>query len=254
MQKPLGGTLSLLDDHGREIAEIATPEARAQIPVKLSEMGEWLPRVTVALEDHRFYEHTGIDLRATIAACIRNFQSGRIVSGGSTITQQLVKLACGRRNRSWLGKLYEAILAWKLERKWTKDRILAEYLNRSSYGNRRLGPEAAARAYFGEPAQKLTLPEAIFLAGLPQAPTRLNPWRYPDLAIRKLRPLGGAAQLKLGVITEAQRTLLSQSPPKPQRFDPPRLAEHFVDAVRFLYPGIQRQGENNSRSRPAGEG
>src|SRR5271165_7652734 len=103
LQKPLGGTLTLLDDRAREIAEIATPEARAQIPVKLSEMGEWLPRVTVALEDHRFYEHTGIDLRATIAACIRNIRSGRIVSGGSTITQQLVKMACGRRNRSWLG-------------------------------------------------------------------------------------------------------------------------------------------------------
>src|SRR5271166_3369760 len=93
LQKSLGGTLTLLDDHRREIAEIATPEARAQIPIKLSEMGEWLPRVTVALEDHRFYEHTGIDWRATVAACIRNIRSGRIVSGGSTITQQLVKMA-----------------------------------------------------------------------------------------------------------------------------------------------------------------
>lgn len=242
LQKPLGGTLNLLDDHGREIAEIATPEARVQIPVKLREMGEWLPRVTVALEDHRFYEHTGIDLRATIAACIRNIRSGRIVSGGSTITQQLVKMACGRRNRSWLGKFYEAVLAWKLERKWTKERILAEYLNRSSYGNRRLGPEAAARAYYGEPARNLTLPEAIFLAGLPQAPTRLNPWRYPELAIRKYaRSLERLT--KLGVITEAQRTLLSQSPPKPQRFGPPRLAEHFVDTVRLLFPGLQGRVE-----------
>ena len=63
--------------------------------------------------------------------------------------------------------------------------ILAEYLNRCSFGNRRLGPEAAARAYFGKPARNLTLPEAVFLAGLPQAPTRLNPWRYPDLTQRK---------------------------------------------------------------------
>ena len=242
LQKSLGGTLTLLDDHRREIAEIATPEARAQIPIKLSEMGEWLPRVTVALEDHRFYEHTGIDWRATVAACIRNIRSGRVVSGGSTITQQLVKMACGRRNRSWLGKLYEAVLAWKLERKWSKDRILAEYLNRSSYGNRRLGPEAAARAYYGEPARNLTLPEAIFLAGLPQAPTRLNPWRYPDLAIRKYaRSLERLT--KLGVITEGQRTLLSQSPPKPQRFDPPRLAQHFVDTVRLHFPGLQGRVE-----------
>ena len=212
LQRPVAGTLTLLDDHGREIAEVASPEARVQIPVQLSEMGEWLPRVTVALEDHRFYEHTGIDWRATAAACMRNFQSGRVVSGGSTITQQLVKLACNRRRRSWLGKLYEAILAWKLERKWSKDHILAEYLNRCSFGNRRLGPEAAARAYFGKPARNLTLPEAVFLAGLPQAPTRLNPWRYPDLAQRKFaRSVERLAQL--GVITQAQRTLLSQSPP-----------------------------------------
>ncbi|MBV8641026.1 MAG: transglycosylase domain-containing protein, partial [Verrucomicrobia bacterium] len=185
LRKPPSGTLTLLDDHGREIAEVGSPEARVQIPVKLTEMGEWLPRVTVALEDHRFYQHTGIDWLATAAACIRDLEAGRVVSGGSTITQQLVKMACGRRHRTWFGKLYEAILAWKLEWTWSKDRILEEYLNRISFGNRRLGPEAAARAYFGEPAHDLTLPEAVFLAGLPQAPSRLNPWRYPDLAIRK---------------------------------------------------------------------
>jgi penicillin-binding protein 1C len=235
---PATGTLTLLDSHGREIAEVASPEARVQIPVLLSEMGEWLPRVTVALEDRRFYEHNGIDWRATVAACVRNLESGRVVSGGSTITQQLVKLACNRHRRSWRGKLYESILAWKLERKWSKDRILTEYLNRCSFGNRRLGPEAAARAYFGKPARNLTLSEAVFLAGLPQAPTRLNPWRYPDLAQRKFaRSVERLAQQ--GVITQTQRTLLNQSPGVAGRFDPPRLAQHFVDAVRFLHPGMR---------------
>jgi penicillin-binding protein 1C len=237
-QRPLAGTLTLLDDHGREIADIASAEARVQIPVKLSEMGEWLPRVTVALEDRRFYEHAGIDWLATGAAGIRDLQAGRVVSGGSTITQQLVKMVCGRRHRTWLGKLYEAILAWKLERNWSKDRILEEYLNRSSFGNRRLGPEAAARAYFGERARDLTLPEAIFLAGLPQAPTRLNPWRHPDQAMGKYgRSLERLA--KLGLLTQAQQTLLNQSPPIVRRFDPPRLAQHFADAVRILHPGLQ---------------
>jgi membrane carboxypeptidase/penicillin-binding protein PbpC len=170
LQGPLPGTLVLLDVHGREITEIASPEARTQIPLKLSEMGEWLPRVTVALEDHRFYQHAGVDWQATIAACIRDLQSGRVISGGSTVTQQLVKIACSRWKRTWFEKFYEAIIAWKLERKWSKERILEEYLNRSSFGNRRLGPEAAAHAYFGKPAHDLTLGEAIFLAGLPQAP------------------------------------------------------------------------------------
>jgi penicillin-binding protein 1C len=200
-------------------------------------MGPWLPRVTVALEDRRFYHHGGVDWRATVAACARNLRSRQIVSGASTITQQLVKLASSRDRRSWSGKLYEAIVAWKLERRWSKQRILSEYLNRSSYGNRRLGPEAAARAYFGKPARDLTLSEAIFLAGLPQAPTRFNPWRHPEEANRKYaRSLGRLVDL--GVITQDQRSLLAE-PPKILRNDPPRFASHFVDAVVAQNPGLR---------------
>src|ERR1043165_9668713 len=147
LQKPAVGTLTLLDCRGRKIAELASPEARAQFPVTLEKMGPWLPRVTVALEDRRFYEHRGIDWHAIAAACARNLRSRHLLSGASTITQQLVKLARSRTRRTWSGKLYEAIVAWKLEGRWSKQRILSEYLNRSSYGNRRLGPEAAARAY-----------------------------------------------------------------------------------------------------------
>jgi penicillin-binding protein 1C len=238
LQTPLTGTLILVDSRNREIAEIASPTARTQIPLRISEMGEWLPRVIVALEDRRFYQHHGIDWKATGGACIRNLRSGRIVSGGSTITQQLMKMACGRLKRSWPDKFYETVVAWKLERVWSKDRILVEYLNRSSFGNRRLGPEAAARAYFGKSAVDLTLAEATFLAGLPQAPTRLNPWRYPDRADQKFgRSLERLAEL--GIITSAQKALLVQSRPVVQRFDPPRLAPNFVDAVRSLYPGLR---------------
>jgi penicillin-binding protein 1C len=200
-------------------------------------MGRWLPRVTVALEDRRFYEHRGLDWRATVAACAQNLRSRQIISGASTITQQLVKLASSRDRRSWSGKLYEAIVAWKLERRWTKQRILSEYLNRTSYGNRRLGPEAAARAYFGKSARDLTLSEAIFLAGLPQAPTRFNPWRHPEEANRKYaRSLGRLADL--GVITVDQQSLLAD-PPKIQHINPSRFAPHFVDAVVSQNPGLR---------------
>ena len=236
LPKPPLGTLTLLDCRGREIAELASPEARSQFPVGLEQMGPWLPRVTVALEDRRFYDHRGIDWRASIAACARNLRSQQIVSGASTITQQLVKLAAGRKQRSWCSKLYETMVAWKLERRWSKERILSEYLNRSSYGNRRIGPEASARAYFGKPARDLTLSEAIFLAGLPQAPTRFNPWRHPEEANRKyersLRRL-----TDLGVITRDQQSLLVE-PPKIVRSDPPRLAPHFVDAAVARNPRL----------------
>lgn len=128
-------------------------------------------------------------------------------------------------------------MAWKLERRWSKERILAEYLNRSSYGNRRIGPEAAARSYFGKSAGELTLSEAIFLAGLPQAPTRLNPWRHPEQANRKYaRSLARLAEL--GFITPDQHSLLAQ-PPKIARIDPPHLAPHFVDAVVARNPGLR---------------
>jgi penicillin-binding protein 1C len=237
LKKSPSGTLTLLDSRGREIAEVASPEARTQFSIALEQMGPWLPRLTVALEDRRFYKHHGIDWRATVAACARNLRSRRVVSGASTITQQLVKLATARERRSWSGKLYEAIVAWKLERRWSKQRILAEYLNRSSYGNRRLGPEAAARAYFGKPARDLTLSEAIFLAGLPQAPSRLNPWRHPEAANRKYaRSL--ARLVELGVITRDEQSLLAQ-PPNIVRVDPPRLAPHFVDAVVARNPELR---------------
>lgn len=231
------GTLNLLDCRGREIAELASTEARTQFPVGLEQMGAWLPRVTVALEDRRFYKHRGIDWRATASACTRNLRGGRIVSGASTITQQLVKLATGRDRRSWRGKLYEAIVAWKMERRWTKDQILAEYLNRSSYGNRRLGPEAAARAYFAKPARDLTLSEAIFLAGLPQAPTRFNPWRHPEKANRKYtRSL--VRLVELGVITRDQQSLFAE-PPQIVRNEPRRFAPHFADAVVAQHPELR---------------
>lgn len=239
LQRPSVGTLRLLDCRGREIAELASAEARSQIPVSLDQMGPWLPRITVALEDRRFYKHHGIDWHAIAAACTRNLRLRHRVSGASTISQQLVKLASAHGRRSWSKKLYEAIIAWKLERQWSKDRILAEYLNRSSYGNRRIGPEAAARAYFGKPAQDLTLSESIFLAGLPQAPTRFNPWRHPEQANQKYsRSL--TRLVALGVITRDQQSLLASAPDithvEPECFGP-----HFVDAVLARHRSLRGQ-------------
>src|SRR6202030_3295178 len=104
-----------------------------------------------------------------------------------------------------------AVIAWKVEQRWTKQKTLTEYLNRSSYGNRRLGPEAASRAYFGKAARDLNLAEAIYLAGLPQAPTRMNPWRHADQAKRKYdRSLARLAEL--GFVTRDQQQLLAQPP------------------------------------------
>src|SRR5436309_13371861 len=96
LKKPPAGTLTLLDCRGREIAELASPEARTQFPVPLDQMGPWPPRVTVALEDWRFYGHRGIDWRATAAACVRNLRSRHYIFCSSTLNNQVCKFETGR--------------------------------------------------------------------------------------------------------------------------------------------------------------
>jgi penicillin-binding protein 1C len=172
-------TAVYLDAKGRVIAEIASAEARSHRPVPLGEMGPWLPSVTISLEDHRFHQHPGVDLRASLRAFFRRH------GGGSTITQQLVKLTTKRTGRSIWAKVKESLIALQLERRWTKSQILEAYLNTIPYGNRLIGVEAASWAYFEKPASALMQAEAIYLAGLPREPSRLNPWTQPDRAARQ---------------------------------------------------------------------
>jgi penicillin-binding protein 1C len=236
--RPITGTPVLVDLHGRTLESVANAEARAQRPIPLAQMGHWLPAVTIALEDHRFASHFGADPQAAFGALWRNTRGGRIVSGGSTITQQLIKVSSHRTGRSWLAKLYENLAALRLERMWTKNRILEQYLNRSHYGNRQLGPAAAARLYFGKTPQNLTLPEAIYLAGLPQAPTRFNPWTHPDAAKAKYQR--SVAQLAAAGFLSAEQMERMQQPPAIQiRQSPPRLAPHFVDEIHKIHPHLR---------------
>ena len=233
---PILGTTTLVDCHGRKLAALASTTARAQQPLTLKEMGR-LPAVTVALEDSRFYSHHGVDLGATAAAIVRNLRARRIVSGGSTITQQLIKLSSGRSRRSWSSKIYENLAAMRLEQVWSKECILEEYLNRSHYGNREVGPAAAAAAYFLKKPENLSLAETIYLAGLPQAPTRFNPWRQPERAkarytraldtLRRHRAVETSDQIMVNVFPAVQPRPVSD-----------RLAPHFVDYVLHRYPDI----------------
>ena len=172
-------TTRYLDVKGRLIAELPGPEARSHRPIPLAEMGPWVPAFTVALEDRRFFTHCGVDFLATGRALLRGH------GGGSTITQQLVKIETARKGRSLWAKTCEMALALQLERRWSKAQILEAYLNRIPYGNRLIGVEAAAQAYFGKPAEILTQAEAIYLVGLPQAPARFNPWSHPEAAARQ---------------------------------------------------------------------
>ncbi len=234
--KPPAYTPVLVDVRGRPISVLAHGGARECYPVKLSEMGRWLPLATVGIEDHRFWEHGGMDVEALTGATLRNLKNGRVIGGASTITQQLIKLSLGIPPRTFREKVHEALAAVKLEEGVGKKEILELYMNRLDYGNRRMGAEAAARAYFGKSAKDLSLAEAIYLAGLPQSPARLNPWTKPEAAMarynRNVRWLEKLALLPEGATAEE----LLKHPPNVGRHDPPDLAFAFTSLLKDRKP------------------
>lgn len=226
--RAIAGTPVYLDIRNRPISRPGTTDVRDQRPVALSQMGRWLPLATVGIEDHRFWKHGGVDWTATTGAFLRNLRNLRVVSGASTITQQTVKLLNGRTRRTLGIKARESLSALALDRAWSKERILETYLNRIDYGNRRFGAEAAAQAYFGKHADDLSLAEAIYLAGLPQSPTRLNPWARPDNALNRYR-LNVSRLAREGLLPPgASEQQLLATPPRVERHDPPALAPHFT--------------------------
>jgi penicillin-binding protein 1A len=152
------------------------PAERNRQAVRAQDMSPWIRKATVAIEDRRFYEHGGLDVEGIARAAVADVRAGRVVEGGSTITQQLVRNLYISNERTVKRKLKEACLATKLDRKWTKSRILTTYLNQVYYGNHAYGIEAASRTYFSKPARALTLSQAAMLAGLTQAPSVYDPF------------------------------------------------------------------------------
>ena len=173
----------LLDRHGAPILHLTLPDSSRATSVALDEIPADLVACTIAAEDKRFYRHGGIDALATLRAGRDFLAQRRVVSGASTITQQLVKISAPPTKRGPFTKLYEALAARRLEMTWSKDQILSAYLNRLDYGNLRIGTAEATRFYFQKPLADLSLAECALLAGLPQAPSRLNPVRHPQRAL-----------------------------------------------------------------------
>src|SRR5690348_386502 len=168
------------------LAEIHQGSERRHI-VPLRQVASTMRQATIAVEDRTFYQHGGVNLLRTGQAGLDDLLHLRFSQGGSTITQQLVKNIYLSGDRSILRKLDEIILAVEIEHQYSKAQILEAYLNRVFYGNRSYGVEAAAKTYFGLPASQLSLAEASFLAGLPQAPTELDPFTNPTGAKQRQR-------------------------------------------------------------------
>jgi penicillin-binding protein 1C len=174
---PVGGT-DVLDRDGVRLVYRAAPERAPGQPLALAGFGDDLVAATLAAEDHRYRWHLGVDPIGITRAAWNNARAGRVVEGGSTITQQLARNLVAR-GPGFAGKAGEALLAIRLEAWHSKDRLLAEYLSRVYYGNAAIGADAASRLYFDRPPHALSLAQAATLAAIPRRPADLDPLRFP---------------------------------------------------------------------------
>jgi penicillin-binding protein 1A len=205
----VGRTSLLYAADGELLASV--PSSSHREPVPLRRMSRWLPQATVAIEDRRFWEHGALDYQGIARAAVADLKAGHAVQGASTITQQLVRDRYLAGQRMTLArKLREACLAVQLARRWSKRRILEAYLNDVFYGQHAYGAEAAARTFFARRARDLTLGQAALLAGLPQAPSRLDPLRHPASAKARRNEVLRALRSALAISAARYRALVSR--------------------------------------------
>ena len=222
------------DDGKTVLAVLRGRESR--VLVDSNEISAQMKHAIVAIEDRRFWSHSGIDLRGIARAAWADIRNQSVVQGGSTITQQYVKNVYADDTRSIARKVREAALAWQLTQQRSKEWILTAYLNTIYFGNGAYGVQQAARTYFGTGASRLTLPEAALLAGLPANPSGYDPVTRPDAA-RARRSQVLRAMVQVGSITAAEAAQAGRAPlPKPEDVGLPGTqsvhAPYFADYVR----------------------
>ena len=225
----------VVDRRGLPLYESLSSDGTRSVHLDPQTLPPRLVAATIAAEDRRFWSHPGVDPVAIARAARQNLSEGKVVEGGSTITQQVAKLLLNRRSpkriRGVREKIHEAVLALRLEHRFDKREILALYLNLAAYGNQVVGAGRASRAYFAVEPSMLTHAQAAFLAGLPQRPTGYNPFRRRDQAIARqrtvLRRMEAAGALTSDQAREAKDERLRFS-----RTPSPFLAPHFVEMVK----------------------
>ena len=235
-EKSLAGATVVKDRSGNEIARIPP---LTQVAISIDSLPDYVPVAFVAMEDQRFWQHHGIDWRRVAGAAYHNVRALAIEQGASTITMQLARNVFPDRlpasRRTILRKLEEARVAQLIEHAYPKRRILEMYLNEIYFGRGAYGVEAAAREYFGKPASQLTLAEATLLAGLPRAPSALNPRSNLEKA-RKGRAIVLKRMAAQGRITRAEAKVAGATPVRLRRrvSAPDANAPYFIQAVRQI--------------------
>ncbi|MEE2527288.1 PBP1A family penicillin-binding protein [Hyphobacterium sp. HN65] len=225
-QPRMGGEV-YLDRDGRVIARRGASRGAS---LSVDELPPYLIDAVLSVEDRRFYDHSGIDLRGIARAMWANIRAGSVVQGGSTITQQLAKNLFLTSDRTFVRKIQEMVLAWQLEQRFTKDEILALYLDRVYFGAGAYGVEAAAQRYFGRSARDVTLGEAALLAGLLKAPSRYSPANDLERAAARATVVLDL-MFETGSITEEERIEAAQTPIRVARAASTPGSGYFIDWI-----------------------
>ncbi len=246
----------ILDRDGNLLRHVRAGDDTLALPVHVEDVGPDVVEAIIAAEDRRFFLHPGVDPVAVVRAAVTSIVRGKIVSGASTITQQLARTLVPRP-RSFVGKLGEMALALRIERSLSKDQILGEYLSRVPFAPRVRGVEAAARVYFDKPARALSLGEAAALAGMPRGPSLYDPRRRPGLVLARR-----AAVLARMRVPDARRRLALAELITPSELRAPVAARHFVERVARAHVGsevrttldtaLQREAETSVQTLVAG--
>ncbi len=230
-------TAMIYDRKGRLLYEMMDPNGGRRNVVPLKDIPKDLIDATVMTEDANFYSNPGVDVPSILRAILQDIQHRQIMSGASTITQQLVRNVVmtpqERQAKTLSRKIGEAILAYRVSQRYSKDEILERYLNEIYYGNLAYGVEAASETYFDKPVQQLTLAQAALIAGLPQAPALYDPYQHPEAAkARQLEVL--SLMVRHGAITPEQADAAAKEPLNYHSLPTGLQAPHFVMYVRDL--------------------
>jgi len=231
-------SMRIMDRNGILLREVISAEGGRCRWAELDEMSSHVVASILAAEDRFFFIHPGVNVFSIMSAAVRNVRKGGVVSGASTLTQQLARNLYGKK-RTVFSKIYETWIALRLEKTLSKEEILEQYLNRVCYGNMAYGIEAASWLYFDKSSADLSPAEAAFLSSLPRSPRRLNPYRYPGRAKKRQEHIL-ERMFQLGYLGRSEWSRACREPlkilPASQKFRAP----HFCDYVLEKSPGDRK--------------
>jgi len=227
----------LFDRNGSEFGKLFIQNRQ---PVPFDKLPPMLVKAVIAAEDNKFYEHDGVDYMGILRAAIANYRRGKISQGASTVTQQLARNSFELRERTYQRKLIEMFLSWRIEKNFTKERIMELYLNRVYFGSGFYGAEAAARGYFGRPAKDLDIGQCAMLAGLLKSPQALSPWNNIEGAtetrnfvLQRMREMGFITREQLREQTEMKLYVVKRMNPFKVSYAVDLIRQQAIKALGF---------------------